>query len=176
MSSNLSLGFDIESAVRSANDTDTFNIFSKGVRDIPGNFYYGGCASKVSICFTLGCGFIVESFFTLKGPKNQLAHMSSMERLPFTQGFIGSMVGTIYVSLVLHSYVLFVLFSVIQIASFGTCILRYFIFSWWISQDEVFHFYSCLLSNEMFWKMTHLLWVEIREVTFDPFVFMVVAL
>jgi len=34
---------------------------------------------KFAICFTLGCGFIIGSFFALKGPKNQLAHMSSKE-------------------------------------------------------------------------------------------------
>lgn len=37
------------------------------------------------------------------------------QRLPFTAGFIGSMAGTIYVSMVLHSYVLSVLFSVLQV-------------------------------------------------------------
>ncbi|KAK4258929.1 hypothetical protein QN277_005324 [Acacia crassicarpa] len=45
---------------------------------------------KFAICFTLGCGFIIGLFFILKGPKNQLAHMTSEERLPFTLGFIGS--------------------------------------------------------------------------------------
>lgn len=34
---------------------------------------------KFAICFTLGCIFIIGSFFALKGPKNQLAHMSSKE-------------------------------------------------------------------------------------------------
>ncbi|ONH93646.1 hypothetical protein PRUPE_8G243900 [Prunus persica] len=70
---------------------------------------------KFAICFTLGCAFIIASFFALKGPKNQLVHMSSRERLPFTFGFLGSMAGTIYVSMVLHSYILSVLFSVIQV-------------------------------------------------------------
>ena len=34
---------------------------------------------KFAICFTVGCVFIVASFFALKGPKNQLAHMFSRE-------------------------------------------------------------------------------------------------
>ncbi|KAJ0666106.1 putative vesicle transport protein, Got1/SFT2 [Helianthus annuus] len=55
---------------------------------------------KFALCFTVGCGFIIGSFFMLKGPKNQFLHMTSTERLPFTLGFIGSMVGTIYVSMV----------------------------------------------------------------------------
>ncbi|KAI3897740.1 hypothetical protein MKW92_043867, partial [Papaver armeniacum] len=65
---------------------------------------------KFAICFTLGCIFIIESFFALKGPKNQLAHMSSKERLPFTLGFIATMVGTSYVSKVLRSYLFSLLF------------------------------------------------------------------
>ena len=34
---------------------------------------------KFAICFTLGCGFIIGSFFALKGPKNQFVHMTSKE-------------------------------------------------------------------------------------------------
>jgi len=37
------------------------------------------------------------------------------QRLPFTVGFVGSMVATIYVSMVLHSYILSVFFSVLQV-------------------------------------------------------------
>ncbi|MQL67967.1 hypothetical protein Taro_000231 [Colocasia esculenta] len=160
------LGFDIEAAVRSANDkvSGTFNVsrvlitiqflfsrVSKGVRELPGSFqsatnnvpsgkslmYFGLLLAsgvffifiaftmflpvmvlmpqKFAICFTIGCAFIIGSFFALKGPRNQLSHMCSRERLPFTLGFIGSMVGTIYGSMVLHSYVLSVLFSVLQV-------------------------------------------------------------
>ncbi|XP_012462419.1 protein transport protein SFT2 [Gossypium raimondii] len=157
-------GFDLESAARSANDTvtGTFNVVSKGVRDLPGNlqsatssvpsgkaFIYFGLflaagvffvfiaftmflpvmvlmPQKFAICFTLGCGFIIGSFFALRGPKNQLAHMSSKERLPFTIGFIGSMVGTMYVSMVLHSYILSVLFSVVQVLALAYYAVSYF--------------------------------------------------
>ncbi|KAE8690218.1 BTB/POZ domain-containing protein [Hibiscus syriacus] len=155
--------FDLESAMRSANDTvtGTFDVVSKGVRDIPGNFqsatsvpsgkalvYFGLFLAsgiffvfiaftmflpvmvimpqKFAICFTLGCGFIIGSFFALRGPKNQLAHMSSKERLPFTLVFIGSMVGTIYVSMVLHSYILSVLFSVLQVLVLAYYAISYF--------------------------------------------------
>ncbi|MBA0823149.1 hypothetical protein Goarm_019899 [Gossypium armourianum] len=81
---------------------------------------------KFAICFTLGCGFIIGSFLALRGPKNQLAHMSSKERLPFTLGFIGSMVGTMYVSMVLHSYILSVLFSVVQVLALAYYAVSYF--------------------------------------------------
>ncbi|CAN6879883.1 hypothetical protein F2Q70_00033129 [Brassica cretica] len=159
-----SFGFDIESAVRSANDTvsGTFSVVSKGVRDIPGNLssatssmpsgkalmYFGLLLAsgvffifiaftmflpvmvlmpqKFAICFTLGCGFIIGSFFALRGPQNQLAHMSSMERLPLTIGFIATMVGTIYVSMVLHSYILSVVFSVLQVLALVYYCISYF--------------------------------------------------
>ncbi|KAL1202971.1 hypothetical protein V5N11_015222 [Cardamine amara subsp. amara] len=159
-----SFGFDIESAVRSANDTvsGTFSVVSKGVRDIPGSLqsatssmpsgkslmYFGLLLAsgvffifiaftmflpvmvlmpqKFAICFTLGCGFIIGSFFALRGPQNQLAHMTSMERLPLTLGFIATMVGTIYVSMVLHSYILSVLFSVLQVLALIYYCISYF--------------------------------------------------
>lgn len=81
---------------------------------------------KFALCFTLGCTSIIGSFFALKGPKNQLLHMASKERLPFTLGFIGTMVGTIYVSMVLHSYVLSVLFSVLQVLALSYYAISYF--------------------------------------------------
>ncbi|XP_077237535.1 got1/Sft2-like vescicle transport protein family isoform X1 [Tasmannia lanceolata] len=159
-----SLGFDLEAAVRTANDkvTGTFNVVSKGVQELPGNLqsatsnvpsgkslmYFGLLFAtgiffifiaftmflpvmvllpqKFAICFTLGCVFIIGSFFALKGPKNQLVHMSSKERLPFTLGFIGTMVGTIYVSMVLHSYILSVLFSALQVLALSYYAVSYF--------------------------------------------------
>lgn len=158
------LGFDIEAAVRSGKDTvsGTFNVVSKGVRDLPGNLqsatsnvpsgkalmYFGLLLAtgvffvfiaftmflpvmvlmpqKFAICFTLGCGFIIGSFFALRGPSNQLAHMSSKERLPFSLGFLGCMFGTIYVSMVLHSYVLSVLFSALQVLALAYYAISYF--------------------------------------------------
>ncbi|XP_078432062.1 got1/Sft2-like vescicle transport protein family [Wolffia australiana] len=158
------LGFDIEAAVRTANDkvAGTFNVVSKGVRELPGSFqtatshvpsgkslvYFGLLLStgvffifvafsmflpvmvlmpqKFAICFTLGCAFIIGSFFALKGAKNQLFHMFSKERLPFSIGFIGTMVATIYVSMVLHSYVLSVFFSVLQVLALSYYAISYF--------------------------------------------------
>ncbi|KAK1273754.1 hypothetical protein QJS04_geneDACA007814 [Acorus gramineus] len=159
-----SLGFDLEAAVRTANDkvSGTFNVVSKGVRELPGSLqsatssvpsgkslmYFGLLLAtgvffifiaffmflpmmvlmpqKFAICFTLGCMFIIGSFFALKGPRNQFAHMSSRERLPFTLVFIGSMVGTIYVSMFLHSYILSLFFSVIQVLALSYYAISYF--------------------------------------------------
>lgn len=81
---------------------------------------------KFAICFTLGCLFIVGAFFVLKGPATQLRHMISKERLPFTAGFVTSMVATIYVSMGLHSYILSVAFSGIQVFALLYYVLSYF--------------------------------------------------
>ncbi|KAI3924747.1 hypothetical protein MKW92_028403 [Papaver armeniacum] len=78
---------------------------------------------KFAICFTLYCIFIIESFFALKGPKNQLAHMSSKERLPFTLGFITTMVGTSYVSKVLRSYLFSLLFFFLYFAAAAALVI-----------------------------------------------------
>ncbi|CAL5061319.1 unnamed protein product [Urochloa decumbens] len=163
-SSSSPLPFDIEAAVRSANDTvsGTFSSVTKGVRELPGSFqnatssfpsgkallYFGLFLAtgiffvfiafalflpvmvlmpqKFAICFTLGCALIIASLFALKGPANQLAHMTSKERLPFSVGFIGCMVGTIYVSMVLHSYFLSVIFSVLQVLALAYYTISYF--------------------------------------------------
>ncbi|CAL5341552.1 unnamed protein product [Camellia sinensis] len=126
---------------------------SKGVREIPGNLqsatsnlpsgkslmYFGILLAtgvffvfiaftmflpvivllpqKFALCFTLGCCLIIGSFFALKGPKNQFLHMSSKEC---------TMVGTIYVSMVLHSYILSVLFSVLQVLALAYYAVSYF--------------------------------------------------
>ncbi|CAH8279823.1 unnamed protein product [Arabidopsis lyrata] len=174
------LGFDIESAVRSANDTvsGTFNVVSKGVRDnlqsatssMPSGkalMYFGLLLAsgvffifiaftmflpvmvlmpqKFAICFTLGCGFIIGSFFALRGPQNQLAHMSSAERLPLTLGFIATMVGTIYVSMVLHSYILSVIFSALQVVA-----LAYYCISYFPGGSSGMKFLSSTLTSSVF--------------------------
>ncbi|RLM84370.1 protein transport protein SFT2-like [Panicum miliaceum] len=116
-SSSSPLPFDIEAAVRSANDTvsGTFSSVTKGVRELPGSFqsatssfpsgralmYFGLFLAtgiffvfiafalflpvmvlmpqKFALSFTLGCALIIASLFALKGPANQLAHMTSKE-------------------------------------------------------------------------------------------------
>ncbi|KAH9325914.1 hypothetical protein KI387_006092, partial [Taxus chinensis] len=152
-SASASVAESLAPFLRSANETlfGTFNIVSKGVRDLPGNvqsaassfpsgkalMYFGLLLAtgiffifialilflpvmvvmpqKFALSFTLGCLFIILSFFALKGPKTQLRHMVSKERLSFTIGFVGSMAATIYVSMVLHSYLLSVIFSGVQV-------------------------------------------------------------
>lgn len=61
--------------------------------------------------------YFFVSIFNSCFPHVFFLNLFSVQRLPFTLGFIGSMVGTIYVSMVLHSYVLSALFSVLQVHS-----------------------------------------------------------
>ncbi|XP_028771517.1 protein transport protein SFT2 isoform X2 [Neltuma alba] len=151
-SSDLGFGFDLEAAVRvSQGVSNIHGNFQSATSNVPSGkaiMYFGlflatgiffifiaftmflpvmvVMPQKFAICFTLGCGFIIGSFFALKGPRNQLVHMLSKERLPFTLGFVGIMVGTIYVSMVLHSYILSVVFSVLQVLALGYYALSYF--------------------------------------------------
>eukprot|EP00249_Psilotum_nudum_P019867 c27453_g5_i2 orf=89-766(+) len=81
---------------------------------------------KFAICFTMGCLFIIGSFFALKGPKTQLFHMVSKERLPFTAAFLASMAATIYVSMVQRSYILSVIFSAVQVFALLYYVVSYF--------------------------------------------------
>ncbi|KAL8506908.1 hypothetical protein ACS0TY_017701 [Phlomoides rotata] len=175
-----SSSFDLEAAVRTANDkvTSTFGVVSKGVSgsfnsatsSVPSGkslVYFGFFLAagvffifiaftiflpvmvlkpqKFAICFTIGCAFIVGSFFALKGPRGQLSHMLSKERLPFTVGFFGSMAGTIYVSMVLHSYVLSVLFSVLQVLA-----LMYYAISYFPGGSAGLRFLSSSLTSSCF--------------------------
>lgn len=43
---------------------------------------------KFAICFTIGCALIIASLFALKGPKNQLKHMTSKEVLYILRIFL----------------------------------------------------------------------------------------
>ncbi|OMO89624.1 Vesicle transport protein, Got1/SFT2-like protein [Corchorus olitorius] len=126
-SDSSALGFDLEAAVRNTSDkvSGTFNVFSKGVRDLPGSFKSatsnvpsGKSLMYFSLLLAAGVFFIFIAF-TMFLPVIVL-------RLPFTLGFVGSMVGTIYVSMWLHSYVLSVLFSVLQVISLSYYAVSYF--------------------------------------------------
>ena len=46
------------------------------------------------------------AFAVLRGPVEQLRHMFSMQRLPFTSTYLGSMALTLYAALVLQSHIL----------------------------------------------------------------------
>ncbi|KAK4386307.1 hypothetical protein Sango_2501300 [Sesamum angolense] len=86
-----SSSFDLEAAVRTANDkvTSTFGVVSKGVRELPGSF--NSATSSVLLE-----SLLFGSFFALKGPRSQLSHMLSKET-PFHIGIYWQHGRTIYV-------------------------------------------------------------------------------
>lgn len=73
---------------------------------------------KFAICFTMGCAFIIGSFFALKGPKNQLYHMiskevsvlSSCKLLPLISIILASILANVCSIPLLFPYVLFITF------------------------------------------------------------------
>ena len=74
-----------------------------------------------------------------------------LQRLPFTAGFIASMAATIYVSMVMHSYILSVAFSGIQVCStpslpsllFSLCV------NGWFGRSLPCSIMSCLTFREV---------------------------
>ncbi|XP_071147565.1 uncharacterized protein [Mytilus edulis] len=82
-------------------------------------------ARKFAVLYTLGSLFIISSFSLLWGPMNHFKHLFSVERLPFTTAYFGSMLATLYFSLWLRSTVFTVIFAVIQILAFVWYIVSY---------------------------------------------------
>jgi len=80
---------------------------------------------KFALLFTLGSMFFLCSFSILKGHKAFMRHLLSRGRILFTTTYASSMVGTLWASLVYRSYVLALLFSVVQV-----CALAWFLFSY----------------------------------------------
>lgn len=80
--------------------------------------------SKFALCFTVGSLMFMSSFALLKGPSAHIMSMLTLDRLPFTATYVGSMLSTLYASLVIRSYVLVVITSGIQM-----CTLAYYFLS-----------------------------------------------
>mmetsp|Transcript_23792 Transcript_23792/g.51973 ORF Transcript_23792/g.51973 Transcript_23792/m.51973 type:complete len:233 (+) Transcript_23792:257-955(+) len=81
--------------------------------------------TKFAVSFTLGCFLIMASFIVLKGWQQQIEHMTSSQRLPFTAGYVFSMIMTLYASMVQHSYISSLFFSGVQVLA-----LLYYVFSY----------------------------------------------
>ncbi|GAX74841.1 hypothetical protein CEUSTIGMA_g2287.t1 [Chlamydomonas eustigma] len=82
--------------------------------------------SKFALSFTLGCLCIMAGFSALRGWKQQLAHMISKERLPFSAAYIVSIMATLYASLIMKSYILSLVCSGLQMVALLYYILSYF--------------------------------------------------
>eukprot|EP00882_Tetradesmus_deserticola_P020687 GHRQ01022351.1.p1 GENE.GHRQ01022351.1~~GHRQ01022351.1.p1 ORF type:complete len:240 (+),score=89.54 GHRQ01022351.1:175-894(+) len=73
--------------------------------------------SKFALFFTIGCCLVLSGFAALKGWRAQMQHMMARERLPFSAGYIGSVVMTLYAALIMKSYVLSLLCSGLQVVA-----------------------------------------------------------
>ncbi|KAF5837407.1 Got1/Sft2-like family-domain-containing protein [Dunaliella salina] len=82
--------------------------------------------SKFALSFTLGCLFIMAGFSQLRGWKQQVAHMFSQERLMFTATYLGSILSTLYAALFMHSYILSLVCSGLQVVALAYYLLSYF--------------------------------------------------
>lgn len=80
---------------------------------------------KFCLFFSLGSVLSMASFAVLRGPIEQLKHMFSLQRLPFTSTYLGSLALTLYAAFVLQSYLLVLLFMALQAGALGWYLLSY---------------------------------------------------
>ncbi|KAL9545208.1 hypothetical protein PS6_008346 [Mucor atramentarius] len=73
--------------------------------------------SRVEVCIYMGSILILVSVALLRGPLSHIKHMISMERLPFTVSYVGSMILTLYAALGLRAMILTIIFAIIQIVA-----------------------------------------------------------
>ncbi|KZF18822.1 SFT2-domain-containing protein [Xylona heveae TC161] len=78
---------------------------------------------KFAILWTVGSILFLSSWAFLMGPWQYLQHLISGARLPFTAAYFGSIGLTLYFSIGLHSTILTLISSVIQLA----CLLWYLV-------------------------------------------------
>ncbi|KAL8621600.1 hypothetical protein ACOMHN_036833 [Nucella lapillus] len=82
-------------------------------------------ARKFAMLYTLGSLFVISSFSFLWGPYNHLKHLFSMNRLPFTAVYFGTMFATVYFSMWVHSTVFTVICALGQIVALIWYIVSY---------------------------------------------------
>lgn len=71
--------------------------------------------SKFALAFTIGCCLILSAFAALKGWRRQVAQMFARDRLLFTSSYLGSIVLTVYASIIMKSYLLSLVASGLQV-------------------------------------------------------------
>ena len=81
--------------------------------------------AKFAVCFSVASACSVCPW-ARSGAQAQAAHMVAPERLVLSLAYLGALLGTLYCSLVLHSYVLTILSSVAQAAALMYYQVSYF--------------------------------------------------
>lgn len=80
---------------------------------------------KFALLFTMGSTLMLASFSFLRGHTVFFKHLASLERLPFSASYGLSLVGTLYCSLVMGSYLLTLVFSLIQVVALAYFLVSY---------------------------------------------------
>jgi hypothetical protein len=73
--------------------------------------------AKFAISFSLGSLFFMTAFALMQGPWEWAKVVCSLERLPFTVSYFGSILGTLYACMIMKSYLLVVAFSCLQLTA-----------------------------------------------------------
>ncbi|KAG8698695.1 protein transport protein sft2 [Ceratobasidium sp. 428] len=81
---------------------------------------------KFALAFTLGSILVMFGFCVLIGPMNQIKHLMSKERLPFTAAYFGSLALTLYFSVGSPSYFGAIISAIIQVGALLSYIAAYF--------------------------------------------------
>merc|ERR1712034_74429 len=81
---------------------------------------------KFCLLFTLGSLLIIGSFSALKGPREFCAHLFELKRLPFSLLYAGSLVGTLWATLIAKSALYTLVLCLAQIAALLQFLGSYF--------------------------------------------------
>lgn len=73
--------------------------------------------SKFAITFSLGSCMILVSLGFLRGWKTMVSSLGSKERMVPTAAYLGSLFGTLYASLMMHSYLYSLVLCLVQIVT-----------------------------------------------------------
>jgi len=82
-------------------------------------------ARKFALLYTMGSIFIISSFSLLWGPVHHVKHLLSVERLPFTVAYFGTMFATLYFALSVQSTTFTIMFAVGQVLALVWYIVSY---------------------------------------------------
>ena len=72
---------------------------------------------KFAMSFTMGSACFMGAFALIQGPWKWLKSVCTLDRLPFTLSYFGSMAGTIYACMGLRSYILTLSMSLVQMVA-----------------------------------------------------------
>lgn len=82
--------------------------------------------AKFAMTFSIGSALLIASLGALKGWKAMFGHLLDKERLPFAGAYFGSLLATLYVSLMMHSYLFSLLFCGAQLVTLVYYVASYF--------------------------------------------------